>query len=1115
MCVLSGHAFSPDTYARESVMAKGTWVKVSVAQTGMHMISRSDLQAWGFTDPSKVRVYGYGGRRISDRLELDSYHDDLPVVQSVLTSRGLIFYAVGSRSRTYDNGKSVPYYPVNPYSDYGYYFLSDRDGVDGRPMPVEEATATDGTATTSFSETVWHESDLISPAQSGHCIVGEDLRFTPTRKFSFQLPDNIGDNVSMRCAVYAKSSGGLQLTFSADGSTLTPSTSDRVPGTTEWGALGVIYNTVPCSGNKLDLTITASPIGTLEKAYLDNIFITYQRALSMPSQRRLEFSLSTPQARIAGATSSTHVWDVTDPLNIIEMRHAATADGVQWRNPYQGTRDYAAWDENATFLTPKVVAKPACQNLHGQPVPDMVIFTHPTLRTQAERIAALHAGGTDSMRVLVVIPEHVYNEFSSGTPDIQAMRRLLKMFYDRGTDAAGHSLKYALLMGSANYDHRRVTAAWQRNSQATMPIWQTDNGNSENDSFSSDDMLALLEDNSGLNMASANACIGVGRIPAHTADEAKVFVDRLISYVKSPQTGLWRNRMTLVADDGYNSIHMKQTEEMEQNFRTFARGRDMTFHKVYVDTYDKTAGVVRPSREKLHNLLKEGTLWWNYVGHSSIDTNSNEGILTMQDLSNLYLRRPPFYYGATCSFVHWDGDESSGLERLALTEAGGVVGGISAIRPVYISRNGVLTSALGKELFDTDPQGRIRPIGEVLRRAKNRIGSDSNKLRYVLLGDPAMRLAIPDNVVTLDSINSRPVLPDDGVSDPVVITALGHNRLSGAIRDAQGRVMETFNGHVDLMLYDAEKSFTTKGRDSDDPYIYDEQGDQLYAGRTTVTAGRWELSLILPPEIADNFRNATLTMFAQTADNALAASGVNRDFYVYGYDENSIVDDRPPVIEWLYLNHESFSPGDAVNTSPMLMAHVRDDQGLNMSMGGIGHQMAVRIDNSTNFSDVSASFTPDADGSPAGEIIYQLPDLEAGPHTATLKIWDIGGNSTTASIDFTVDPSQAPKIFDVYTDTNAADMQANFYIAHNRPDAMLTVQIDVYDLSGRLLWSDNTRGRADMYVSAPVTWNLTDNAGHRVPRGIYVYRATVMSEASGDIPATSASIAKRLAVRSL
>lgn len=1112
-------AFSTDIYASRSVLASGNWVKVQVKESGMHLITNDVLSAWGFNDPSRVRIYGYPGERIPDQLTRSNYVDDLPLIQSQRIPRGIVFY--GRAPLAEIRSGSFYYHEVNPYSSYSYYYITDSDAalrdipVDGNPEAALPATT--------FIESVQYENELLSPTSSGHLIVGEDMKFTPTRKFSIQMPGKVnGTPVNMRSDFFAKSSKDLMFTFSINGQALSPLNTDCVKAVTDdWGDVASIGKTFTADGEKVEVTLTASTAGVLSSAYLDRITVCYERELRLPSARRLDFTQSSTYLSLAGSDESVHIWDVTDPMNVIEMNRSVTAGNAVWATGYNGRRRYSAWCDNSTFLTPVVAGKVKNQNIHGGNIPDMVIISHASLFDQASRVADLHSQGPDSLRVLLVTTDQVANEFGSGCHDINAMRRMLKMFYDRGTDSLGHHLQHVLLMGSVNYDHRRVTAAWRNSPQATVPTWQTDNSYQENSSYSTDDPYGILGDNSGVNFSSETMNIGVGRIPAHLPSEAKVFVDRLEKYVKSPDPGVWRNRVMLVADDGNNLIHMEQTESMLNGFMAAGRGRDMTYPKIYVDTYDKVGGVVAVSRSKMHSLLNDGVVWWNYVGHSSMTTNSEEGILDLSDLNNLYLRRAPFYYGATCSFVKWDTDDYSGLEMMALSDAGGIIGGISALRPVYITKNGILTDALGQELFVTEPTGAIRPIGEVLRAAKNRIGSDSNKLRYVLLGDPAMRIAIPSAVATLDSINGSPVLPDDGENDPSVIQALGTTVMSGAVRDASGEVIAGFNGYVDLRLYDAERSFTTKGRNPetggyyDKGYLYDEQGDQLYAGRARVVDGHWSTSIIIPSEIAENYRNATLSMFAVTdgGDASLSAVGVSRDFYVYGFDEKAVADDTPPVIESMYLNHGSFTDRSVVNSTPMLLAKVSDDKGLNMSVSGIGHQMSLRIDDSINFSDLISYFTPSADGSPSGDIAYQLPELEKGAHTATLKVWDVGGNSSTASIDFVVDPTAAPKLFEVYTDSNPASVDVNFYVSHDRPDAMLTVRIEVYDIAGHPVWSDTSRGRADMFVTSPVNWNLTDVGGHRVTTGVYVYRATVITDATDSIPSSSSSISRKIAVK--
>ncbi len=252
-------------------------------------------------------------------------------------------------------------------------------------------------------------------------------------------------------------------------------------------------------------------------------------------------------------------------------------------------------------------------------------------------------------------------------------------------------------------------------------------------------------------------------------------------------------------------------------------------------------------------------------------------------------------------------------------------------------------------------------------------------------------------------------------------------------------------------------------------------------------------------------------MYAESEDATITAGGTDRSFYVYGMADDAITDDKAPIIEQLYLNHETFENGETVNTAPMLIARITDDNGFNLSTSGIGHMMSVRIDGTMNLTDVSESFTPDADGSPKGMIHYQLPELSPGNHTATLMVWDVAGNSASSSVEFFTDPSAAPKIFDMYSDANPATVDANFYVIHNRPDAMLQVKIEIFDINGTRIWTNTTSGRADMYSSSPVNWNLTNSHGNRVGRGIYLYRATVTTEENG---ATS-TMTRRIAVSPL
>ena len=376
-----------------------------------------------------------------------------------------------------------------------------------------------------------------------------------------------------------------------------------------------------------------------------------------------------------------------------------------------------------------------------------------------------------------------------------------------------------------------------------------------------------------------------------------------------------------------------------------------------------------------------------------------------------------------------------------------------------------------------------------------------------MLGDPALRPAFASGRVSLLEVDGR--MTDGADEEDIVIMARSQVRLSGEVTDSRGRRDEAFNGRVSLTLYDAERSVTTLGRDIDGSqgrrFTYEDHGAKIFEGADTVIGGRWEMTVSMPSEIADNYRPATVALSATSATGG--AAGCDRRIYVYGTDDSQPADTVPPVIESIYLNHHDFADGGMTDPSPMLIADISDNVGINLSTAGIGRTMTLRIDGRDIFSDVASYYTPTAGQQAAGTINYPLTDLEEGPHTLELRVYDTSGNEASATLAFTVDSQLAPEIFDIYTDVNPATTQANFYLSHNRPDAMLGITVSVYSMSGMLVWSTTVNDRSDMFTSAPVTWNLTDRSGRRVPRGIYIYRAEIVSGASRAV-----SPARRLAV---
>ena len=1107
---LPARAFDPSYYASESALAKGRWMKISVEREGVYLIPTSTLRSWGFTDPSRVRIHGYGGRRIPTILNAANYPDDLPQIQSVLTDRGVVFYGVGPGEWVQSSVNRYRW-DMNVYTQAAYYFVTEAengDDTDARRSIETAGRAGASNPATTFYDRMHHEVEILSPAEAGALLVGEDFKNTRSRDFQFDMTDPADDCAGwIECSfVSSFSTSGATLSFTANNQPITANSTDRISAlgssTYTYGIETVARHdfSFKPNGSRMTIGIRLSTGGVVRNAWLNYLSFNYVRKLTVPRDGHLQFWTGSTQLKLDNAPSGTTVWDVTNPADIKAMDTASEGNSLLWSSPYTGARTYVAWKADATLPAPKAEGFVSHQNLHGLQSVNMVIITPGTYTAQAERIADFHRNSSDALSVAVVDVNEIYNEFGSGSADVSAIRKFLKMLYDRGKAGEGDPLRYALLFARMTIDNRHISSALTNNPHPTIPGWMPTACRaslSDNEGYSTDDYIAMLDDNSGDDMGLDDLCIAVGRMPVTSVEEARSSVDKILEYAAGNRKSAWKQRFMFLADDEDRGIHVEQTEDLIGYLKD-TRNEQHVVRKVYMDAYTKEGSSYPLAKETMFRYLEEGVVWWNFVGHANESGWTGEQQLSYSDINKMYLRHWPFIYAATCEFLRWDSSTISGAEILWLERYGGAIGVISATRPVYISDNGLLSNAVGRAMARRDENGRFLTPGEIYRTAKNNIlnskgekRSNENRLRYMFMGDPALRLAMPDNIVKIDRIGSEDLLPDAQLT----LAALQQTTISGRITAPDGTLIDGFNGVVVLDIHDAEQTITTKGHGENGKEIpFEEYGKRIFSGSTKVVNGEFTINVAMPAEIEQNFRPAMMSMYAYSTENNDEAVGINTDFYVYGFDEDARPDTTPPVIESCVLNHSSFNSGDAVNTSPMLIASVSDDTGLNLSSAGVGHQMTAILDGSHSFTDLADYFTPSADGTPSGVINYPFEDLTEGNHTLMFRVWDTSGNSATSEFEFYVQPNIAPKIYDVYTDANPASDVANFYLSHDQPDAMVTVVITVYNLLGKPVWSRTEKGASDMFLSMPVSWDLTDYSGLRVQRGIYLYRAAISTD---------------------
>lgn len=1121
-------ALPVDTYAEQSRLSQGRWVKISVGASGMYLLSDQQLRQWGFSDPSKVNVYGYGAMRQPERLD-NTYLDDLPQTPSeYIQGRGIVFFGEGPV--TIGNLTSQYYRPVqNPFTTAGFYFLQETDEPRNVPISDNGSSPYAPNPATTFRDLAYHEQELVSPGNAGFILLGEDFKYVNSQTFRIDLPGiDLTRPVKMEASFAALSPTATStLTYTVNGSPLSLSNGDRISPSTdsEYHAVeGLSTKEFTATGSQVEIGVNYSCAGTVTRANLNYIALTYYRNLTLSDGPKVFYASSASAGfAISGAEEGVRVWDITTPMAVTSMNLSTPSGATStWSLQRSGTRRFAAWNPGSNFLTASFVEEVANQNLHAMNPTEMVIFTVPQWKDQAERLAELHRkSATDPLTVTVLTPQQIYNEFSSGSPDVQSFRKLLKMLYDRQANS-DKPLRYALFMSRPVCDIRMLTPTGANAGYPFLPAWFSDKGLTDYEGYSTDDIFAFLEDLSGSSTSSDILSIGVGRIPATSQADAKNAVDKIERYyTKMPRTN-WRNNIIVTADDEDAAIHMIHAEWFSKYLAASNGGDEGFLKKIYIDQYERKGNITEEGRQMLFRYLDEGAMLWFYTGHASTTSMTAEGLVTYSDLNNLYLRHWPIVYGATCNFLRWDAPAISGAEILYKNSNGGVIAGISATRSVYIPNNGNLSAALGRHFLERDEDGQYLTLGEIYRRTKNdymnetatggpRPWADSNKLRYVLMGDPALRFVMPSSKVIVDRID-KTTLPLDDDAEPPCLMARQQTSIAGHINSPDGTLMADFNGMVIATIYDAEESVTTLGHgDSGVEYTFDTQGGRLFVGNAKVENGRFELPVNMPSEVANNYRNAAISLYAYEDDtNGRDAVGVNRDFYVYGLDPDAEPDLVPPSIDAFYLNHPTFVSGSEVNNSPMVIAEISDDRAINLSTAGIGHQMGLYLDNGTKtYTDVADYFTPYTNGVPGGTIAYPLEGLAVGAHTLRLRVWDTAPNSAEAQLDFFVAKEITPTIFDVYTDANPASVEANFYVSHDRPDRNLTVTIEVFDMMGRRLWQATQQGRSDMFQSLPITWDLTDYGGHRVSRGIYLYRATVSDDNSGEKTSTAS---RRLAV---
>ena len=1100
--------FEKDITARKrtqdaSVLGSGNWFKIRTGKSGIYKLSYSDLVSIGLSDPSKVRVYGWGGTKLPENVT-DGVQDQLYPVPTYI-SKGtdgvfnqgdfILFYASGPVTWKFNELSGYFVHERNNYSDYGYYFLTSDMGQAVEPGDDILPTQDPQLYVTSYDFLDYHEEDLDNPIKSGKEWFGELFDLNTQLDFNFKIPGiDPGSDLVLQTSIYSRSKDTASYFLYAN-SQVFDTVHIRQANVGDYTATyayssNKVYN-LDVNSENLTIRLKYNKPEPSAIGFLDYLAINARAGLNLNSNELIfRDSKSTGAGNITefqmgGAGSNTRIWQIDDIHNIRNIPFTLAGNQAIFKYETGELHEFIAFNVNGAFPVPEYsgegLGKVINQDLHNIGHPDLVIISPVEFMPEAERLAEFRRQ-YNGLDVFITDPETIYNDFSSGRPDITAIRNFMRSLYISAGEDTELKPKYLLLFGDGSYKFKNSGPE----DGNFIPTYQSDNSISPTFSYVSDDYFGILDDGEG--MYSGLLDIGIGRLPVKNLAEAKLLVDKIIHYESPENMGDWRNMICFIGDDEDSNIHSIQADQLaryvEEHYNLF------NINKIYLDAYPQettSKGDRYPDvTQSINDQVRRGALIVNYTGHGGTKGLAHEQILGVNDIITWDNKgKLPLFMTATCEFSRYDEPEIvSAGEEVLLNPDGGGIALLTTTRLVYSGPNHVLNERFYEIVFEKAPDGLNYCLGDIMKYSKNNAGFGINKRNFTLLGDPAMRLKYPAKSIITDSINFKSA---GEYTD--TLRAFENITISGHISDLNGELLSDFNGTVYPSIYDKAVLQTTLANDGGTPLNFRTRKSLLYRGKASVRDGRFNFTFIVPRDINYSIGNGRLSFYA--ADSIIDASGAFENMLIGGSGNGYEQDYTGPELK-VYMNNRYFMENGITDENPVLYVEVYDEHGVNTTGNGIGHDITAVLNNDNSNSFVLNDFyQAELDSYKSGVIEYPFFNLDEGNYEVKVKVWDIYNNSSEGSTEFIVVKKEEMILDGLLNIPNPFTDFTEFSFEHNKSGTNLDIVIDIYNLQGELVKTIKTKQYSNGFRSEPIIWNGKDDNGTASRQGVYLYRIRV------------------------
>lgn len=1044
------YASAADIYAEHSLLASGKWAKIRVSSSGVYQLTDATVRQAGFSNINKVKIYGYGGNLQNEALYANDLArtDDLKEVPQCVVGGKHLFYAKGPVSWT-SNSSTVR--RRNPYSDYGYYFITQSDE---EPATVDSATFVSSFYPSPDDYHSLYEVDGYSWYNGGRNL------FDPT-------PISVGGSQQVvitnttgsqkgRLTVNVSAGGNNQIRILLNGKELGTL---NVP-ILQYCKAGQVSGTYSLDNLRIDAKDTVTIVNVSgETARLDYVSMAWEKAIPLPN-----LSGSHPAATYVKniANQDLHADGQADLVIIIPASRTLLKQAQRLKE----------FHESHDGMRVNIVAADQLYNEFSSGTPDANAYRR-YLRMLQDRAAT----EADMPKYLLLFGDCVWDnrmltaDCKRFDPDDFLLVYESENSFSETVCYAGDSWMGILAEGAGS-DARRelqdvgvgrfpVTTV----AEAKIMVDKTINYSKNQNGGAWQNTIMFMGDdgNDNIHMKDVDSVANsVGR------DYPNFLIKKVMwdAYTReSSATG---------------NTYPEVSKIIRQQQANGALVMDYGGHgNATLISHESVLGLSDFSESRTSNLPLWVTAACDIMPFDGVtETIGESAVLNEKGGAVAFYGTARTVFTSANKYIN-----HAFMKRVLSLQDGKPIALGEAHR---LAQNDVM---LGTNRYPT-------PTREDPNKTSPEQDNTENHLQYSLLGDPALSLNLPTAQVVVDEI--------DGV-------AVGSGTMptvkAGSVIKMKGHVagVEGFNGVVTATVRDTREEITcklnnTSGDGAEVAFKYLDRTKTLYHGSDSIRNGQFELTFAVPKDINYADGQGMINLYALNTDKTIRANG-SCDQFIVGGSAEAKNDSVGPSI-YCYLNSPSFVDGGNVNSTPYFVAEIKDKDGINAAGSGIGHDLQLVIDGDmAKTYTLNNNFSYDFGTYTSGSTFYSIPELEEGPHRLQFRAWDIQNNSSTAVLHFNVVKGLRPQLFNIGVTNNPARTSTTFIISHDRMESNMDVVIELFDAAGRQMWRHAENG-----VSATgnytVDWDLSVDGGRPLQTGVYLYRVKVSSEGSSYVSKT-------------